>query len=144
MPSIALDLDAAQAAFARDPNVLTAWAFGSARDGEVRPGSDFDIGVWFGAKPGFDELTELLGRLEDALHFRKIDLAVLNDASAVLRFEAVSGRMLFCRDRGQCAVFVSLAAREYESAMAMIRRGLRWRAEVYEPAEDVRLRATGN
>ena len=113
------------------PNVVAAWAFGSAKDGSVRPGSDLDIGVLFRSKPGLDELTDLLLALQQTFDFEKIDLSVLNDASSVLRFEAVSGRPLYCRDAGQRAIFVSLAARQYEDDMAFFERGLRWRAEAY-------------
>lgn len=42
----------------------------------------------------------------------------LNEANPILRFEAVSGKRLFCRDLSALAEFVSLAAREYEDEMA--------------------------
>ena len=48
----------------------------------------------------------------------------------MVRFEAVSGRRLFIRDLPAAAAFVSLTAREYEDDMALIERGLRWRAEL--------------
>jgi hypothetical protein len=57
-----------------------------------------------------------------------IDLVVLNAAAPILRFEAVSGRLLFCRDATQRAAFVSLTAREYEESMAMVQRALAERA----------------
>lgn len=49
---------------------------------------------------------------------------ILNDANPILRFEAVSGRMLFCRDIQRMADFVSLTAREYEDEMAQWQRAL--------------------
>ena len=44
--------------------------------------------------------------------------------SAILRFEAASGRLLYGRDDGQVAEFVSLAAREYEDETAVMERYL--------------------
>lgn len=78
----------------------------------------------------FDEQLDLLGRLQAALGLDEVDLVVLNEAHVILRFEAVSGRRLFIRDLPALAEFVSLTAREYEDAMALVERGLRWRAEL--------------
>jgi hypothetical protein len=43
-------------------------------------------------------------------------------------FEAVSGKLLFCRDWQQMAAFVSLVAREYEDEMAQWRMALQARS----------------
>ena len=75
-------------------------------------------------KPSIERLAELRYSLQKILDFDAIDLVVLNDATSILRFEAVSGKRLFCRDRHRCAAFVSLAAREYESDMAMMETSL--------------------
>lgn len=107
------------------PNVVAAWAFGSARDGMVRPGSDLDIGILTQTLPGLEEQLDLLIRLQATLGFEDIDLVILNDANPILRFEAISGRPLFCRDVDRRAEFVSLSAREYEDAMAFWQRSLR-------------------
>ena len=107
MPAVAVEK--AEAVLAADPNVVAAWAFGSAKDGFVGPDSDLDIGVFFRRKPGLDDLTDLLLKLQGALQFGDIDLVVLNGASSLLRFEAVSGRPIYCRDASERAAFVSLA-----------------------------------
>lgn len=114
-------------ALASNDNVVAAWAFGSGQTGEIRRGSDLDIAVLFATKPGLDEQIDLLLALQDAYGLEDVDLVVLNEASAILRFEAVSGRRLFCRDPERYATFVSLTAREYEHAIAMIERALAWR-----------------
>jgi hypothetical protein len=54
----------------------------------------------------------------------EIDLVVLNEANAFLRFEALSGQSLFCRDPARRAEFASLTAREYEDEMAFWQRAL--------------------
>ena len=108
---------------AATPKVVAAWAFGSAQAGQVRKGGDLDIAVLVTAQLSFEELTDLVGALQTVFHFEAVDLVPLTDASSpILRFEAVSGRLLFCRDANRRAAFVSLAAREYEHAMAMMRR----------------------
>ena len=95
-------------------SIIAAWVFGSAQKGLVGPESDLDIGVLFREPPPFAEWARLRAALQQALQFDAIDLVALNEANAILRFEAVSGRPLFCRDAGHRAAFVSLTAREYE------------------------------
>jgi predicted nucleotidyltransferase len=121
---VTIDVQNAVPALNADPNVAAAWIFGSAQGGSVRTGGDIDIGVLFVTKPGLDELADLRADLQDALAFDAIDLVVLNDASPILRFEAVSGTLIFCRELARRVAFVSLTAREYEHAMAMIERAL--------------------
>ncbi len=120
----AVAIDKAEAVLAANPNVVAAWAFGSAKGGCVHAGSDLDIGVFFRRKPGLDETTDLLLRLREAVRFEDIDLVVLNEATSLLRFEAISGRPIYCRDPDERAAFVSLAAREYEDDMALFCAGV--------------------
>lgn len=100
-----------------NPKIVAAWAFGSAQAGVVR-----EVGMWI--RPyspphlTFNEQLTLLGQLQTALQTDDIDLVILNDANPILRFEAVSGKRLFCRDLSAMASFVSLTAREYEDEMA--------------------------
>jgi len=112
------------AVFEADPNVIAAWLFGSAHKGTMRPDSDIDIGVLFAQKPTLDELLDLSISVQNALGFDDVDLVVLNGASSVLRFEALCGRSLFCRDLEARAGFASLTARQYEESMALYARGL--------------------
>jgi predicted nucleotidyltransferase len=106
------------------PNVVAAWVFGSAQDGRVGTGSDVDIAVLMESQPSLDERIELLSKLQDALGVEDIDLVVLNEANAIVRFEAISGQPLFCRDLPRRAEFASLTAREYEDEMAFWKRAL--------------------
>jgi predicted nucleotidyltransferase len=98
--------------------IIAAWAFGSAQDGVVREGGDVDTAVFTTTPLSLDEQLTLLGKLQAALQFEDVDLIILNDANPILRFEAVSGKRLFCRDLSAMAGFVSLTAREYEDEMA--------------------------
>jgi len=109
------------------PTVIAAWAFGSAQGGEVAEDSDVDIGLLMESSPSFDEQLELWVKLQKAIKVAELDLVVLNGANPILRFEAISGKALFCRDAGRRAEFASLTAREYEDSMALWQRGLTYR-----------------
>jgi hypothetical protein len=89
-----------------------------------------DVAV-LGERPlSLDDRLQILDQLQAQLQFADIDLIVLNEANVILRFEAVSGKLLFCRDEQQMAAFVSLAAREYEDEMAQWRMALRARESI--------------
>ena len=128
MPSI--DWQRVEEILVAHPQVMAAWAFGSAQRGQVNPGSDLDIGVLFEGPPALKEQLELLGDLQQALQLEEIDLVALNEANPILRFEAISGRSLFCRDAGRRAEFASLTAREYEDEMALAERWVRERSRI--------------
>jgi predicted nucleotidyltransferase len=119
-----LNLDAVSLTLMEDANIVAAWTFGSAKDGRVADNADLDVGILCRLKPGLDELSNLRLQLQKALGFEDFDISVLNDASPILRFEALSGCRLFARDEDECAEFSSLTAREYEDEMAMSRRCL--------------------
>jgi len=121
-----IDLEQTAAVWEATPAVVAAWAFGSAQWGDLAEESDVDIAVLVEEKPSFEEQLALLGRLQDALDVEEIDLVILtDDTDPYLRFEAVSGRPLFCRDLGRRAEFVSLTSREYEDEFAFWQRGVR-------------------
>ena len=124
-----------RAVFAADPNVIAAWLFGSAYTGTMRPDSYIDIGVLFAEKSTLDELLDLHAGLQDAFDFDNIDLVTLNGTSAILRFEAISGRPLFCRNLEARAAFASLTARQYEDSMALLARGFAARKAVLARAQ---------
>ena len=113
-----------------EPDLIAAWVFGSAQEGQVRPEGDLDIGVLFASRPSLSVRAGLRAKLQQVLRIDAIDLVVLNDASPLLRFEALSGRPVFCRDPDRRAVFASLTAREYEDECAVLQQGMRYHAEV--------------
>jgi len=125
--SINIDWDLLAEILAAVPNVMAAWVFGSAQNGLVREGGDLDVGVLFTSPPSLDDLAALRATLQQATQVDDIDLVPLNRAASILRFEAVSGRLIFKRDAAQMVEFVSLAAREYEFDLALLQSGLRHR-----------------
>ncbi len=116
--------------FHRQEDVLAVWIFGSAAEDRLRADSDVDFGVLFVEKPSFEAWADLRANLQEALKFEAIDLVILNDAHPILRFEAVRGKRLFCRDSEAVAAFVSLTAREYEDTMAFLERGRQMYAQM--------------
>ncbi|MDF1553614.1 MAG: nucleotidyltransferase domain-containing protein [Deferrisomatales bacterium] len=106
------------------PDVIPAWAFGSARDGELRLGSDLDIATLVTAGPSLVERADLREALQTALGVEAMDLVVLPTRSLLLAMEAVCGRCLLVRDPDQVAVYVSQVAREAEDETAFFRRDL--------------------
>ena len=112
------------------PEIDSVWVFGSAQKGEVREGGDCDFGILFKGKPSFDTLADLQMSIQKKIKINDIDLVSLNKASAILRFEAISGHRLFCRDKATCAEHVSLWAREYEDAMGILQKNMKtWNTE---------------
>ncbi len=95
-----------------------AYLFGSASKGRFTPRSDVDIAVRFTHKETAPELF----KRGDALHAelsnllrRKVDIAVLNIAPPLLRFEVIkNGMLLFSADEEQRALFHIRAFRDYE------------------------------
>lgn len=107
-----------------DSHVLGVWLFGSSSNSQARDDGDLDIAVLFEREPDLDELAVCRARLQQALSFDDIDLVPLNSASPILRFEALCGQRVLCANKGRCAEFASLTAREYEDEIAMCRRFL--------------------
>jgi predicted nucleotidyltransferase len=125
--------DVAAKKLAEYPQVLSAWLFGSRFSGQPRPDSDVDIGLLVSEPLGLGDYLRLQGELS-AIFEKTVDLSILNDASVFLQFEAISGRNLYSRDPFIQAGFASRTARDYEEAMAMWSRGLRYRREGLEDA----------
>ena len=107
-----------------------AMVFGSARKGIVCAGSDLDVAVSLthGEAQNVDLLLEIVGRVEDACGV-PCDLTVLNTAGAVLRHEALKGRVLFIRPSRQesFSEFYVRTCAEYEDLMVWRARQLAYR-----------------
>ena len=127
----AVDWRALEQVMEETPGVVAAWVFGSARDGHVRREGDLDIGVLFASRPSLGEQAGLRAKLQQVLEVDAIDLVVLNDSSPMLRFEALSGKLVFCRNADGRAAFASLTAREYEDEIAVLRRGMEYYVDMH-------------
>jgi predicted nucleotidyltransferase len=103
-----------------------ALLFGSAKDGLVAPESDLDIGVYLEEK-SYDVISRILEVCESYFPDIRPDVSILNDASVILRFEALRGRTLFINDMATFAYFYSLTCREYEDEIWWRKRQLEYR-----------------
>jgi predicted nucleotidyltransferase len=118
----------------RCPQAIFALVHGSAKDGFIRPEGDVDVALLISGKPTL-ELYEAASRaIEEAAPGAKPDIGILNSAEPIYRFEALSGRLLFCRDEETYLRFFSLTCREYESQMASYQRQQRYRRDAASAA----------
>ncbi|WP_300008555.1 nucleotidyltransferase domain-containing protein [Pseudonocardia sp.] len=85
-------------AFAADPRVRFAFAFGSVADGTARPGSDLDLAVSVDPRGTLLDDARLHDALARAAGRDDVDLVVCEDAPLWMQFRIVAGRPVFSRD----------------------------------------------
>ena len=111
------------------PEVIFALLHGSAKDGDIQPGSDLDIALFIDGP----STLELYQRAYDAIGSvaadAEPDVGVLNNAEPIYCFESLKGNLLFCRDREKYTTFFSQTCRRYEFQMADYQRQHRYRTE---------------
>jgi len=82
--------------FSGNPAVRLAYLFGSQARGEAGALSDIDIAVFFSESPSLDEHAAMQVDLCRLLETDAVDLVVLNDASPLLKFDAViEGKLVY-------------------------------------------------
>ena len=109
--------EAVRARLEPDNEILFAFVFGSVARGDERPDSDLDLAVYVDDRLDARQRFELRLRLSAALDdLGRADVVVLNDAPPLLAHRALSGRMVFARDRRAYVRFFvrTLAAAEDE------------------------------
>jgi len=115
LPRLAEDLEK------RLPEAVFAFALGSsAKTGVVRARGDLDLAVYL--VTGASITIDVQRRAEEAVGGQtdagiRVDIGELNRADPVYRFEAISGRLLFCRDDEAYLDFFSRTSRDYETQM---------------------------
>ena len=118
------NIQAVSDALNRINSINFALIFGSAKDGILdKDDSDIDIAVYLNRKPDLAVMTDIIGTCQDAGRHEHIDISVLNEANYLLSFEALGGRLLFCRDREQYESFFSLICRIRDDEMMRIKKG---------------------
>jgi predicted nucleotidyltransferase len=110
-------LDAALgAALGGDPRVAAVLLFGSRATGRARPDSDIDLAVLLAAPPGdpSEIRRELLERLVGAVATERVDLVLLDEASAALAFQVLKyGRRVLVADPVRLHRFTVRTYREH-------------------------------
>jgi len=95
--------------FARRPEVIAAYLFGSQTRGRATEDSDVDVAILL--EPGFDLQEHFMYRIErmvelELLCQRSVDVAILNHASLVLRNQVLKyGRLVYETDHRQRVAF---------------------------------------
>jgi len=124
LPSLASEL------YKQFPEVLFAYVFGSAKTGEIRPGSDIDVAVWI-INPDMKMklIPKLVGLVESFTQRATCDLVFLNDVGDQLAFEVLQGNILFIRDeaRDLHSGFYSETCRNYEDHIVWMKKQLQYR-----------------
>ncbi len=111
------------------PEIVFALLHGSAKEGDVRPGSDLDIALFIDASPTLEIYQTAYDAIESVVTGVQPDVGILNGAEPVYCFESLKGKLLFCRDRERYLTFFSQTCRRYEFQMADYQRQHRYRLE---------------
>ena len=112
------------------PEIRFAFLFGSSQDGSIREGGDIDLAVWLeNPTQKIELIPRIIGLVETLAPGVSCDLTLLNDAGEQLAFEALTGKELFIRDEAMdaYAAWYSLTCREYEDALAWMKKQLIYR-----------------
>lgn len=106
-----------------------AYLMGSSVSGEVKPHSDLDLAFYLTGKPELDLYDRVFDVCEGYVGGIRVDVGMLNGSEPVYRFEALKGRLLFCRDEEVWLRFYSVTCREYEHQMFHYEKQLLYRRE---------------
>jgi uncharacterized protein len=112
------------------PQADFALLHGSAKDGELKKGSDIDVALFLNCKPSTEIYMSAIKAVHEVCPDAEADIGILNNAEPVYRFEALKGKLLFNRNMEKYLDFFSLTCREYESQMYDYQRQHRYRMEV--------------
>jgi predicted nucleotidyltransferase len=111
------------------PEVRFAVLMGSSVSGQVAPHSDVDIAFFTEGKVDMDFYNRVFDVCKDFFPGVRVDIGMLNGCEPVYGFEALKGRLLFCRDRETYLRFFSVTSREYKHQMFHYEKQMRYRME---------------
>jgi predicted nucleotidyltransferase len=122
MPRAKLDMAALTEYFARQPDVVAAYLFGSHVSGKARPESDVDTAVLLSEEDGvvrFERRLRMMSEVSEVCG-READVIVLNDAPPILQHQVLRhGRLIFERDRRARVEFEVRAGKVYADLKPM-------------------------
>lgn len=122
MPKAQVDIAALTEYFARQPDVVAAYLFGSHVLGKARPESDVDTAVLLSEEDGFARFERRLRLMSEVSEVcgREADVIVLNDAPPILQHQVLRhGRLIFERDRRARVEFEVRAGKVYADLKPM-------------------------
>ena len=109
------------------PEAVFALLHGSAKDGCVGPNSDIDIALFVEGTTSLELYLRGQEAVRAVISEAEADIGILNHAEPVYRFEALKGRLLFCRDQETYLTFFTRTCREYEEQIADYERQWKYR-----------------
>ncbi len=117
------DFTALKKSLSNHSKIVFSFVFGSSQNGVInKPDSDIDIAVFLSEKPTPELLTEIIGICQDAVGYENVDIVLLNDSDPILAFQALSGKLLTCRDMDVYASFFSRTCRLHEDVMMRLKK----------------------
>lgn len=107
-------LDTLQKVLRAEPTVKFAYVFGSVVAGSAGTLSDIDVAVYLDARvEAFSFRLVLMERLVRGLGIENVDLVILNDSPAPLRYAVVSGGKVIKEDKARRVPFEAATLSEY-------------------------------
>ncbi|MBS3970846.1 MAG: nucleotidyltransferase domain-containing protein [Clostridia bacterium] len=106
--------------FKNRSDVVLAILFGSHGTEFQRNDSDIDFAILFDNKISMMEEMKILDELSGILSFENIDLLNLNKASVIMKFEALSGQIIYERDFDETSDFMEKVFKTYGDITYMI------------------------
>lgn len=101
-----MDTKALQRFLASDRKIKFAYLFGSFARDDTGPLSDVDVAVYLDEKVDlFRYKLKLIEALAAVLKSDNFDLIILNDATAVLKYEVIRNGMILKDDRARRVIF---------------------------------------
>jgi uncharacterized protein len=98
---------------ADEPQVLALFLFGSQANGYATAYSDVDLAVLLTEPLPFQAQLSFEAKICQALGREDVDLLLLNSASVLLRFRAISGQLLYERAPDPVSDFIQQTLMEY-------------------------------
>jgi predicted nucleotidyltransferase len=99
--------------FKADARVLGVFLFGSQADATATLRSDIDLAVLFDCDLALADELKFEVAVSDALGTDEVDVVNLNHANLLLRFRAISGKLLYQREETRVSDFVERTIIEY-------------------------------
>lgn len=112
-------------------DVEFALILGSAQDGILYQDSDLDIALYLKQELGFSLLASINESIISFFDpsYPKVDIGILNNAEPIYCFEALKGKLLFCRNDEKYLDFFVSTCKAYEMQMRSYQRQQNYRLE---------------
>ena len=100
--------------FKAKDGISLVFLFGSLVRDQMNSQSDVDVGILFDKVPDFYEINNIKGELSSLIK-KEVDLAVLNEASPILRMQVLkNGVMILEKQKNAYSFFYSKTVQEYD------------------------------